>query len=111
MSDVIGRAKAALAGVTPGPWAHHIAPSADSHETHAEYLAGTLIGTGEPLHVLTAQSPEPKFAYVVPATTGDGPTSAINAEFISAARSLIPELVAEVEKLRMAEVERLRVLP
>lgn len=101
--DVVDRAKQALVGVTEGPWDHHIAPSEGSTETPAGYLALTLIGDGEPLHVLTAQSPEPKFAYVVPAVTGDGPTSAVNADFIAAARSLVPELVAEIERLRTAQ--------
>lgn len=100
MDDVVARAKAALAGVTPGPWVHHIAPHGDDQATHAEWLAETLTGEGEQLHVLTAESTEPRFAYIVPAVTGDGPTSAINAEFIAAARSLIPELVAALEKVK-----------
>lgn len=97
MSGVVERAKAALAGVTPGPWEHHIAPHEDSAETPAEYMANSLIGDGEPLHALTAPSPDPKFAYVVPALTGDGPTSAINAEFIAQSRTLVPELIEAVE--------------
>lgn len=101
-NDIVDRAKAALAGVTPGPWTHHTAPSADSDETPAQYCANTLAGNGDPLHVLTAASPDPRFAYVVPALTGDGPTSAINAEFIAQARELVPELIAEVERLQGA---------
>lgn len=104
--DVVTRAKAALEGITEGPWEHHVAPSDGSAETPAEYLANTLIGSGEPLHVLTARSPEPKFAYIVPAVTGDGPTSAVNAEFIAAARSLVPDLVREVQRLRRLDEER-----
>jgi hypothetical protein len=100
MSDVVERAKAALEGITEGPWSHHISTEADTGETHEQYQANTLINSGEPLHVLTAPSSDPKFAYVVPAITGDGPTSDRNAEFIVAARSLVPELVAEVERLR-----------
>ena len=98
MSDTTMRAKALLEGITPGLWTHHTAPHPDSGETHAEYLAGTLIGSGEPLHVVTAPSPEDRYAYIVPAVTGDGPTSARNAEFIAAAPSLIRELVAEIER-------------
>jgi hypothetical protein len=101
--DVVARAKAALEGVTEGPWEHYTAPNPESDETHADYLVGTLvtlIDSGEPIHVLTAKSPDPKYTYIVPALTGDGPTSAVNAEFIAAARSLVPELVAEVERLR-----------
>ena len=100
MSDLVERAKAALEGITEGPWDHRTAPHPDSGETHAEYLAGSLINSGEPLHVLIAESAEPQFAYIVPAVTGDGPMSERNAEFIAAARTLVPELVAEVEKLR-----------
>lgn len=108
MSDIAERAKALLDGVTPGPWEHRIGPD---DETHSEYCTKTLINSGEPLHVLIAESPDPKFAYVVPAITGDGPTSARNAEFIAAARTLVPELIAEVERLQSAaktEVERLK---
>lgn len=103
--DILDRARAALEGITDAPWTHHTAPSEGSTETHAEYLAGSLIGEGEALHVLTAASPDPKFAYVVPAVTGDGPTSNRNAEFIAAARDLVPELVAEVERLRRGGTE------
>ena len=97
MSDVVEQAKAALEGVTDGPWEHRVGPD---DETHAEYFNGTLSNSGEPLHVLIAPSTEPQFAYVVPAITGDGPGSARNAEFIAQARALVPELVAEVERLR-----------
>lgn len=105
MSDVVERAKAALEGVTPGPWEHRTAPheADDSSAAHEEWLAGTLIRSGEPLHVLIAESNQPQFAYIVPAVTGDGPTSATNADFVAAARSLVPELVAEIERLRAAE--------
>lgn len=102
MNDIVDRANAALAGVTPGPWTHHIAPSENSDETPAQYCANTLVGNGDPVHVLTAASPDPKFAYIVPALTGDGPTSAINADFIAQARDLVPELIAEVERVRSA---------
>lgn len=106
MSDVVGRSKAALEGITEGPWEHRVGPE---DETPAEYFNGTLINSGEPLHVLIAPSVEPQFAYVVPAITGDGPGSARNAEFIAQARTLVPELVAEIERLR-ATVEQVREL-
>lgn len=110
MSDnLIERTKAALDGITDGPWQHCTAPSNDSDETHAEWLTGTLIGGGEELHVLIAESPEPKFAYIVPAVTGDGPTSSRNAEFIAEARQLVPELLDEVAKLR-TRIEIIRCL-
>ncbi len=105
--DIVARSNAALEGITPGPWKHCTAPSADSDETHAEYLAGTLIGEGEPLHVLIAPSTNPKYAYIVPALTGDGPMSAANAEFIAAAPELVSTLAAELVTA-LAEVERLK---
>lgn len=101
-SDILDRAKAALEGITPAPWTHHVSTPEDTGESHAEWQANTLIGDGEPLHVLAAASDDDRFAYIVPAITGDGPTSGRNADFIAAARTLMPELVAEVEKLRDA---------
>lgn len=104
LTDLLARAKAALEGVTPAPWERRTAPYREDEELpvatadKAEYQTGTLIGDGEPLHVLIADSPDPKFAYIVPAITGDGPTSERNAEFIAAARTLVPELVAELER-------------
>lgn len=99
MSELLDRARASLEGVTEGPWDHRTAPSNDGDESHAEWLAGTLLGDGEALHVLIAESPDPKFAYIVPVVTGDGPTSARNAEFIAAARQLVPELIDRLERV------------
>jgi hypothetical protein len=97
-TELIGRAKAALEGITPCPWGHRIAPHDDEKVTHAEWLAKSLVDDGEALHVLIAESPEPeRYAYIVPAVTGDGPNSAKNADFIAAARDLIPELVSALE--------------
>ncbi|MCG5431212.1 hypothetical protein LV457_02765 [Mycobacterium sp. MYCO198283] len=109
--DIVTRAHQALEGITEGPWEHRTAPHRDDDEMpvsaadKAEWQNGTLIGDGEPLHVLIAASPDPEFAYIVPALTGDGPTSERNAEFIAAARTLLPELVAEVKRLRPRRVE------
>lgn len=100
MSDIVTRARELLAGITPGPWEHRFSTPEDTGESHAEYQAGTLIGDGEPLHVLIAPSADPKFAYIVPAITGDGPTSSDNAEFIAAAPQLVADLTDGVEKLR-----------
>jgi len=105
MSELLDRAKASLEGVTEGPWDHRIAPSNDSEESHAEWLAGTLCGEGRELHVVIAESPEPRYAYIVPAAVGDGPTSDRNAEFIAASRQLVPELIAEVERLEAGLAE------
>ncbi len=97
--DIVELAQAALEGTTPAPWTHHISDG-EAGETHAEYQANTLMNSGEPLHVVTAASPDPKFAYIVPAIAGDGPTSNRNAEFIAAARTLMPALINEIKRLR-----------
>jgi len=90
-ADLITRSLAAIDGITPGPWIHHIGPE---DETPSEYMRRMLRNDGEPLHVLVATSDDPHFTYVAPAITGDGPHSAKNADFIAAAPSLIADLVA-----------------
>lgn len=77
---------------TPGPWFRHTAPR-DSSETKAKWLADTCRGD-DPLQVLVSASDDPQFAYLVPALTGDGPTSIANAEFIAHARAEVPQLLA-----------------
>lgn len=74
MSDVVERAKAALEGVTEGPW--------DAFWGD-QCCGGTCVdnGHGLPLH-------------------SGGDLLPRDARFIAAARSLLPELVAEVERLR-----------
>ena len=74
VSDVVARAKSALEGVTGGPWDWF---SAD------QCCGGTCVdnGHGLPLH-------------------SGGDLLPRDARFIAAARSLLPELVAEVENLR-----------
>lgn len=87
---------------TPAPWSTRTAPADDSEETKAEYLAGSL-STDDPgaaLYVLIADTDRDGLAYVLPAVTGDGPTSEANARFIEAARTAVPRLVAEVRELR-----------
>lgn len=77
VSDVAARARAALEGVTAGPWQWdwHVNPI-DDDELHG-----------------------PNWEHVV--GTRAAPSDA-DAEFIAAARTLVPELVAEVERLRAA---------
>lgn len=88
---------------TSGPWEHLTAPAKGDPSTKAEWMAHTLAGDDR-LHVLTA-SGERGYAYIVPAVTGDGPTSAANADFIAHAREDVPTLVAEVRRLREALAE------
>lgn len=78
----------ALAEVaTEGEWEYATAPAEGrSLDLKAEYLRGTLADNGEPIHLLIVRTPNhPKFVYIVPALTGDGPTSEANARWIAAA--------------------------
>lgn len=96
MSDST-RARELLAGITPGPWERRIGPP---DQTPAEYIADTEGVDGEPLHIVIAPSPEEQFAYVVPAITGNGPTSRVNAEFIAAAPQLVADLLSDLATAR-----------
>ena len=83
MSDVVQQAKAALEGVTEGPW--DVVSGAWGNVWH-------FPDEGTPTVVVRL-----------------GGMSEPDAEFIAAARSLVPDLVAEVEKLRGA-IETIRFL-
>lgn len=91
--DVVARAKAALEDVTVGPW----------EVTGGVVWCGQVIAVPDPSDP-TGQTPMPELLQEKICDTAPG----ADAEFIAAARSLVPELVAEVERLRMAEVERQR---
>jgi len=87
MSDVRERAKAALEGVTQGPW--------DSVTDDDVVEAACVISLSE-------AERRDGFGYCV-----GGDLLNEDAMFIAAARTLVPELVAENEQLE-AEIERLR---
>jgi hypothetical protein len=91
--------KARLAHVTPGRW--EASRTADTEETSLEWLKACLIAPEAPaknmLNVIWATD-QP--GVIIPAVTGDGPTSSQNAEFIAHAPEDIAALVAEVEDLR-----------
>ncbi|QBP31182.1 hypothetical protein SEA_ARGIE_65 [Mycobacterium phage Argie] len=94
-SDVVERAKAALEGTTEGPWLYIPGGSEDAlvvsegeREPNAITVGGVSFHPG--LHV------------AVDLRDGD-------AEFIAQARTLVPELIAEVERLRAQET-RIRAL-
>ncbi|ASR84909.1 hypothetical protein SEA_STEVIERAY_57 [Mycobacterium phage StevieRay] len=72
MSDVVERAKAALEGVTEGPWTW----------THGMDARAMVLGPDNLRVKLEGYR---------------------DAEFIASARSLVPELIAEVERLRARE--------
>ena len=88
MSDVVERAKAALEGVTEGPW----------HSTGGVVWCVDVIAVPDPSDP-TGQTPMPQQVQEKVCDTSEG-----DAEFIAAARTLVPELVVEVEKWRAAAV-------
>lgn len=106
LDAIEARAEAA----TDGPWNFAYAPNPEAgDETKAEYLANTCDpNSPEPLWVCWTPDPEGgSDDYVIPALTGDGPTSRSNVEFIAHARDDVPALVDAVRTLT-AENERLR---
>lgn len=83
MTDLVERAKAALEGVTEGPWAF----------TCGVVWRVDVVAVPDPDDP-SGQTPMPE---AVQEKVCD--TSPAEAEFIAAARTLVPELVAEVEQL------------
>ena len=75
--DVLARAKAALEGVTPGRWVHYYPDQCCNGHCVGE---DPELGKGGVMH--------------------DACVTHVDAEFIAASRQLVPELVAEVERLR-----------
>lgn len=76
MSDIVQRAKAALEGVTAGPW----------ETERSKYVSGWYIfpkGGATVLHAVDSEGLAPP-----------------DFQFLAAARTLVPELVDEIEKLR-----------
>lgn len=87
---------------TPGPWHAATAPHPDSGETNAEYVTRALVG-GTLWTTWAANDTDDDYDYLVPALTGDGPTSEVNARFVAAARTAVPVLL---DALDAAEAER-----
>jgi hypothetical protein len=91
-----------IAAATPSPWNFAPAPNPDAEDqSKAGYVTGLLTDSDDRLWTTFAADPEgdPE-DYVVPALTGDGPTSEANAAFIANARNLLPLLLAEVREVR-----------
>ena len=93
----LSRLKALAEAATPGPW-----------DVYSETIADKSAATAE--FDYQVQNTEPFVGRVFmlngdgkcPAITGCGPTSEANAAFIAASREAVPQLVAEVERLREA---------
>ena len=109
--DVVEVAKAALIGVTDGPWRWALRPEGEwgpisdqlVSETSRSQHGGMTYG-GESSYPTAVLS-----AYPNDDQTVDFSYDRENAHFIALSRTLVPELVSEVERLR-AEVERVREL-
>lgn len=89
MSDVVAQAKAALKGVTPGPWGRHDFGYAGEQEPssiiiHAGKFDWQAIRDGD---------------FIASTAAWDAQEDR-DAEFIAQARTLVPALVAEIERLR-----------
>lgn len=84
MTDIVERAKGAMAGVTPGPWKEPLLDGLDYEDGSSCYRGGIYDTTVAHIPVFLASSGIDKR----------------DARFIAAARALVPELVAEVERLR-----------
>ncbi|MDM2418433.1 Bacteriophage protein [Mycobacteroides abscessus subsp. massiliense] len=82
MSELVDRAKASLEGVTPGPWRHEIG------EEHGETVHFVQWGVESSVGIFT----------------GNYGGASTDAEFIAAARQLVPELIAEVKRLEAERV-------
>lgn len=102
MSDVVERAKAALEGVTEGPWSRH---------------DFGLAGQDEPSSIVVFAGEFDWQAIhdgdlIVATPFWDAPNDR-NARFIAAARFLVPELVAELEttRARLAALPDRRFIP
>lgn len=101
-TEFLAEQKRLVDAATEGPWAFASAPAEGSQETAAEYLESALTGDG-PLFVVwvpaTAGEPE---GYRVTAATGDGPHASMDAEFIAAARTSVPRMIAALEAVKAA---------
>lgn len=89
MSDIVERAQAALEGTTPGPW------DAFYHHGDTSYPSDSYNVITERTGDRVAEVDDESRDYEEP--HGD---FGRDAHFIAAARTLVPELVAEVKRLR-----------
>ncbi|AXH69201.1 hypothetical protein SEA_RYADEL_104 [Mycobacterium phage Ryadel] len=103
MSDVVARAKAALEGVTEGPWETrvHAMPGATVDEWYVREITHTFDPSMHRLNVLKVRGATHA------ARQCCWPPTVADAEFIASARSLVPELIAEVE-LKSAQLAEWR---
>lgn len=98
MTDIIERAKAALEGATEAPWFVHD-------------FADPLVSENPDASAVTVSCDHP--AHITVASMGGGRMGSRSIEqaqkdarFIADARQLVPELIAEVERLRAALADK-----
>ncbi|MEW2483611.1 hypothetical protein AB0876_28895 [Mycobacterium sp. NPDC049093] len=94
MSDVVERAKSVLAGVTGGPWTWDGDEFSDAAERKCPH------GTQWTDHGPDLMSGDDEVITSSGYDASDLHVNTADAEFIAQARTLVPELVAEVERLR-----------
>ena len=90
---------------TPAPWTPALVHDATNREARVKYLTETL-ADGDDAELWTTWAADgeksPDETYLIPAITGNGPTSEANAVFVANARNLIGLLITEIQE-RMAE--------
>lgn len=98
----IDRMAALAEAATEGPWWWG-RPAEDprSREERAKWIADALFDGDRDLWTTWTQEGQ---HVVIPALTGDGPRAEQNAEFIAAARTFVPQVIAYVRELK-AEIE------
>jgi hypothetical protein len=94
IADIAARLQAA----TPGPWTVGTAPRPETGQSKADYQNGSLADPDgdTPLWVVWTKDGSSDVDYVVPAITGDGPTSEANAAFVAHARDDVQWLLDQV---------------
>jgi hypothetical protein len=86
MTDVVERARSALEGVTKGPW-------------------DTVSGASNVWHFPDEDERDQRPTIILGGNHQAGHVRQEDAEFIAAARQLVPELIAEIERLRGIEAD------
>lgn len=102
--------RARLAAASPAPWHFATAPHDPEKETKEEYVTGALNKWIPDAVLWTCWAADPDGGpddYIIPALTGDGPTSYANAVFIANAPTDIAHLLTRVDELQ-SEVNALR---
>jgi hypothetical protein len=97
MTDLRERLRVIHEQATPGPWEHGVVRDKTTAE-HVDHLRESLEKGGQTgaynLHGIYLQGDEK-----IIATSGNGPTSATNADAIATLRTLLPDILTALEEL------------